>query len=264
MGERKRIAISVVSQTIDDMLKDFDTVVDIQKKDKHHEYIIEARADYLKKLDGGISRLAKHNGLKKIFTARHKNEAGNDKNAGFKGDEKERTELYHTAIDSGFDYIDFEHNHPIELSELSQEARTKVKIIRSFHNFEKGNCKDLQFKYYPIAKAKPDIVKIAMMISTKEDSYKIAVFPEKTSVPTIAVPMGKAWHVPLARIISLYHKGYLSFACLPGKEAAKGQIDAYKFRELSLRVSEIYEKEDLGVRKLNCKKFSEIGKQIGL
>ena len=113
-----------------------------------------------------------------------------------------------------------------------------------------------------IKDTKPDIVKIATVVNGPRDCLNmITLVNERDN--TIAIPMGSEWYVLLTRILTLYHGGYLSFACLPGKATAKGQLDAYEFREKSLKVSDMYERTP-GLRALSLENLKIVGEKIGL
>ncbi|MEK6890500.1 MAG: type I 3-dehydroquinate dehydratase, partial [Nanoarchaeota archaeon] len=135
--------------------------------------------------------------VKKIYTNRHKDEAGNPE-FGYQYDENERLGILRgIAVTHHPDYIDIEHKHTKRGFRPFQKIG-KTKIIVSYHDFQKTPDYDgLRRIYDEIAgRADCDIVKIATMVNEEKDNENIFRLVQHAhagggSKPIVAIGMGE-------------------------------------------------------------------------
>jgi len=228
-----RIAVPVKVSTLEDALKH------LEKISGYPDLIAEIRYDYNKNPNPeDLPVLISYNKNPKIFTVRHKSEAGHDPNAGFEGSEEERLKYLETAIKLGVQYIDIERKYyyPFEKS-------GNTKIIVSDHYFDNALLpEELSEIYWDMAKKGADIIKIAMAPKDYKDNLIMLnmIFQSKRlGKDMIGICMGN--NGIITRILGPVYGGYLTFASLDGQTSASGQIE---FQDLSIkmrRASTLYE-----------------------
>jgi len=167
-----------------------------------------------------------------IVTVRHKDEAGPDEKAGYKGTEEQRAMIFRRAIERGVNYIDIEGFRYEEiLGYLAKEGELdngETKLIVSHHNWEKtpdvaGVYKIL--KMYTSA----DVIKIVVQTHSEEDGNKVVEAIEqanKDGMPFIGIGLG----APKTRL----HPGnHITYACLKkGEGTAAEQYTVEELRRL--------------------------------
>lgn len=235
-----KIAVPIIGPTEEDALRDIRTAVD-QGAD-----LIEIRRDYFTDTPN-LQKLADHTGISNIFTCRHRDEAGPDPRAGFKGSEEKRKALYEEAAYVGFKYLDIEHEHFINL----YPSLKKPSIIRSYHDFnETPDRRKLVEKVKEIEKERHDIVKLATVAQTPLDSLNMLSLVDKVS--------NESWYTGFApgvigtkrvskkilgicmeqygvptRVLGPYYGNEWTFASLDkGKASAPGQLSIKQLRDI--------------------------------
>jgi 3-dehydroquinate dehydratase type I len=227
------IAVPIIADNPDDARRDMDLAV------KQGADILEVRFDYQRAYDDLIlETLLKHNPLSKIYTNRHKSQAGPDSRAGFRGSEVQRRELLQQAIEAGVEYFDLEFGYLVDFRNLSG----KSKHISSYHNFEEtpslfflGRLSEEMFWDHS-EDVIPDIIKVATKANNAGDAQTMLDFLTwkksyytQPSPEIIALCMGE--YGKRTRIESVLHGAYLTFACLDGKASAAGQMTISEVRE---------------------------------
>ena len=203
---------------------------DIKRAEEQKPDIIEKRYDYMPNLNEKvIDILSEGCSLPAIATIRHKDEAGPDKEAGFRGTEEERAALLRHTVERGAAYVDIE---AVKYREIKEYGFNKgdAKLILSYHDFEKtpGHLIHMctAFKYnLPEA----DILKFAVKTNSEEDCKAVMNLLEKVdNIPLIAIGMGE-----LGIETRVHPKNYLTYICLSKEEAsAPGQYTIEEAREL--------------------------------
>jgi len=213
------IAVAITSTTSDQELKDIDLATS-QDPD-----MIELRIDYLKDLnEHTLEKLLRHCKLPVVVTNRHKNEAGSDSNAGFRGSEDQRIGYLEQAIALGAEYVDIEGRCYRVLD------KKKTQLIVSYHDFEKtpANLEGLYKSIKNITTA--DVIKFATKANSEEDVRRIIAVIEqanKDNIPIIGIGVGE-----LGEKTRLHKGNYVTYACLtPEQASAPGQFTVAQLRE---------------------------------
>ena len=142
-----------------------------------------------------------------------------------KMDDKQRAELLSNALHWGAAYVDVELESGSQfrepIIELAHELNRKV--IVSHHDFEKTpNKKELEKIVKLAFKAGGDLVKIACKVNSSEDSARIlGLYAEFNNL--IAIGLGSGGII--TRVTAPLMGAPFTFASLPGKETAPGQLD---------------------------------------
>jgi len=191
--------------------------------------LLELRLDYMPNLDEkALDTVLDCCSLPAIATIRNKDEAGPDKEAGFKGTEEERAAYLRQAVERGAAYVDIE---AVKYGEIKGYGFDKkdAKLILSYHDFEKtpGHLINMcaAFKYnLPEA----DIIKFAVKTNSEEDCEAVMRLLEQVdNIPLIAIGMGE-----LGIKTRVHPKNYLTYICLSKEEAsAPGQYNIEEARE---------------------------------
>jgi 3-dehydroquinate dehydratase type I len=206
-----RIAVPIIGPSMDDALADMDKAAELAVD------IIELRLDCI--INPGLERLLKHSKIPKIVTNRVKYEGGK-----FEGSETQRVAYLEQAIALGAEYVDMElkYFHPLN------RPRNSTKLIVSYHNFEK-TPEYLDRIYQMIADTNPDIVKIATKAKTHYDSLRMLDLVADAQLDIIGLCMGQEGVI--TRVYGPALGAYLTFASLPGKSSAPGQLTVQELRE---------------------------------
>lgn len=212
-----RIAVPIIGPSMDDALIDMDLAAKLAVD------IIELRIDCITNLN--LERLLSHSSIPKIVTNRHKEEGGK-----FQGSESQRIYLLQQAADLCADYVDIELDHFSQI--LSFVSDSPTKLIVSNHNFEK-TPNNLEETYKKIVETGADIVKIATMAQTYDDTLRMLEFINKVSKNDrgiIGLCMGQEGRD--TRVYGPMYGSYLTFACLShDKSSAPGQITVKGLRK---------------------------------
>lgn len=120
-----RICVSILPKTITE------TTSLIEEAEQSKADFIEVRLDRLKEYDSLID-IASHARTPMIATNRSPEHKGD-----FSGTEIERQEKLLDAARNGFEYVDLELTTPKLKNLVEKMRKTKVKLIISFHDFDK-------------------------------------------------------------------------------------------------------------------------------
>jgi 3-dehydroquinate dehydratase/shikimate dehydrogenase len=194
-----KIAVPITSN-MEESLKDMETAYEAGAD------IVELRIDSI--ADINLEKLIFYSSLPVIATNRVKSEGGN-----FNGSEGQRIMLLEEAVNLGANYVDLELNY---LPENFDKRASK--LIVSYHNFAE-TPENLDEIYKKICDKNADIVKIATKANNEFDVDRMIDLIEYSKKDIIGICMGE-----LGKRTRLHPKNYLTFACLPGKESAPGQM----------------------------------------
>jgi len=211
-----RIAVPIIGPSMCDALLDIDEAAKLAVD------IIELRIDCITHPD--LEILLRHSNIPKIVTNRIKAEGGK-----FEGSETKRIGILQDAIYLCAEYVDIELNHFSKKLYFSSDNKTK--LIVSNHNFER-TPDNLEEIYEKIAGVGADIVKIATMARTYDDTLRMLEFVKKVSKNDqgiIGICMGQEG--VKTRIYGPVYGSYLTFASLPGKPSAPGQLTVEELRD---------------------------------
>ncbi|OGK35844.1 type I 3-dehydroquinate dehydratase [Candidatus Roizmanbacteria bacterium RIFCSPLOWO2_01_FULL_38_12] len=213
-----RICTPVIGTTLDDFLSNL-------KKTEEISDFVELRVDYIQDFtETNVEVIRKETNVQSIFTCRKKEEGGK-----FNGDENNRVGILQKAIELGFDHVD------IELSTIKeyQFKRDNTKLIISYHNFvETPSYWDMQSIIYEMNEFKPDILKIATVLTEEYETTKI--YRLLTNKPhneeRIVIGMGEKGRV--TRILVPLLGSYLTYASTEFGESAPGQIGIEELKNI--------------------------------
>ncbi len=209
------IAIPITANNMSDALRDMDEAAKLAD-------IIELRIDYMR--HPCLEKLIRHNNIPKIVTNRIDREGGF-----FEGSEEQRIDYLREAIEIGAAYVD------IELDYFQPLEKKGTELIISHHNFNELP-KNMETLFARALDKGADIVKIAAKANTFNDSLRMLEFTAKSSHPVIGVCMGPEGIV--TRILGPEYGSYLTFASLPGKPSAPGQINVNQLQSAYLKYKE--------------------------
>ncbi|HJW98351.1 MAG TPA: type I 3-dehydroquinate dehydratase [Candidatus Bathyarchaeia archaeon] len=215
-----RICVSILPKTITE------TRSLIEEAEQFKADFIEVRLDRLKEHDGLID-ITSHIKTPMIAANRSPEHKGD-----FSGTEIERQDTLLDAARHGFEYVDLELTTP-KLKNLVRKMRqTKVKLIISFHDFEKTP---------PIARLHEilqketttgaDLCKIVTTAASVKDNLTVLGFLSETQRKhnMICFCMGKLGKT--SRFLSPLFGAFFTIASLrPGKETAEGQLPIQEMR----------------------------------
>ncbi len=187
--------------------------------------IVELRLDYIPDLDDGkVGDLVDSVEIPKIITIRPEREGGF-----WRGEEKDRVDLFLTALSFGAEYVDVEVSTDVgwryEISKACKSSGSKM--IISYHNFEKTPPKE---ELIDICKneyaAGALIAKIATTVASIDDVSNILSVVDyfrRKEREIIGIGMGRLGRI--TRIMGPLLGSYLTYASLEkGKESAEGQL----------------------------------------
>lgn len=190
--------------------------------------MIEIRLDEFEEIDR-LSDIVSWTKIPLIATSRPLKEGGK-----FKGNEEKRKEILLSAAKAGFEYVDIELSSPLLQEMIDELKKYNVKIIISFHDFEKTpridelkNILNQEINYGA------DVCKIVTMANKLEDNLTILNFlnEESKRVKLVSFAMGE--YGKISRVFSPLFGSYFTFVSLEkGKETAPGQLTIYELRSI--------------------------------
>ncbi|MEM2103337.1 MAG: type I 3-dehydroquinate dehydratase [Candidatus Bathyarchaeia archaeon] len=215
-----QICVSLLPRTVGEAIEL------IEKAEKHKPNFIEIRLDCIRDY-GKLNDIAESTTLPLIATNRAKDCGGK-----FFGNERERQKTLINAAECGFEYIDVE-NYVLELEDIVGDLRRKgVKVIISFHDFNKTPSK---LKLHKIFRSQvesgADVCKIITTAKKVDDNLTLLNFLKSTSEISkiVCFAMGSAGK--LSRVLSPLFGGFFTMASLEhGRETAAGQMTIEELR----------------------------------
>jgi 3-dehydroquinate dehydratase/shikimate dehydrogenase len=204
----------------------------IEVLEKYRDYIdlVELRADFLNSAElSALDRFPEYLGIRAVLTIRRKQEGGF-----FLGTEEQRRELLFNASRGNWAFVDIETDfHDPKLESLFKKR--KIRIIRSFHDFE-GVPADLVKRMKAVRRG--EIPKAAVMPKSTGELYRLLAACKKLKTrEKIVLAMGD--HGTPTRILATKLGSFLSYCSLPASDAAPGHLDPftmfalYHFREIT-------------------------------
>lgn len=160
--------------------------------------------------------------LPTIFTLRSQENGGF-----FKGNESDQLEILSSLIDLKPDYIDLDNSICAEYLKIFP---SEIKIIRSYHNFEK-TPEDLDVVLDELSSIPADLYKIATMANTTQDALRLLNFAKDSQKPLTAMAMGEIGEI--TRVLGPVVGCPFVYASLNRKTStAPGQISATTLRSV--------------------------------
>ncbi|NVM54199.1 MAG: type I 3-dehydroquinate dehydratase [Candidatus Helarchaeota archaeon] len=204
--------------------KDVATAINKSSKAIQQEVsLIEVRVDHFENpFNADFLKLVKSIDSKLILTVRKPDEGGQ-----FAFEENQRLELIHKCINAKPYAVDLEFSiDKDKLTRLINEAKkNKVKIILSFHDFQKTpEIAQMKEVILDAVQKKADYVKIIGTAKSIEDNLKMLSLPQfakENNIQIIAFAMGRKGTI--SRILSPIFGAAFTFAALD-KPTAPGQI----------------------------------------
>jgi 3-dehydroquinate dehydratase type I len=200
----------------------------IEKTEKLKIGLIEIRLDEFEEIDR-LSDIVNWTKTPLIATSRSLKEGGK-----FKGSEEERKEILLNAAKAGFKYIDVELSMPLLQETIKELRKYDVKIIISFHDFEKTPGIDkLKSILNQEVSYGADVCKIVTTAKKFEDNLTIFNFlnEESKRVKLVSFAMGE--YGKISRVLSPFFGSYFTFASLEkGRETAPGQLTVYELKSI--------------------------------
>lgn len=183
--------------------------------------LVELRLDHLEGFDIQMIRDLRREILgPAIATLRSKRQGGRSGLAGPK-----REEALIELLESDFEYVDLELETDMSLLKKTKGAETDTQIIVSTH-FTRPIQRDAVEKKLVEAMALGDIAKVAMPCESASQSLSLAQLGLKYSrLKKRFVIIGMGLQGQLTRVFTDKIGSELVYTCLPGKEAAPGQLD---------------------------------------
>ena len=222
-----KICVPITATTIKQALADANQAVELGAE------LLELRIDYLQDLSpAGFAQLFKACLTPVIVTPRSKEEGGH-----WELGEPARRDYLLEALELGVDYIDYELARDLALRIEILARRRQTKVILSYHNF--AGCPplaELILIKNEMLNEGADLAKIAVMANTLDDNeivYQLLQDARSKKQSLIALAMGELG-AP-TRIKGPQLGSFLTYASLPGKPSAPGQITIGKIQNSTLR-----------------------------
>ncbi len=203
-----------------------DTNSAIQKSQKAVQKgadFIEVRVDHFKDpFNADFVKLVKEINSKLILTVRKPDEGGE-----FAFEEKQRIMLIQKCIAAKPFAVDLEYGMQIDslMNLIQQAVKNQVKVILSFHDFQKTPpITEMKEIILEAVKKRADIIKIIGTATSIQDNLKMLFLPQfakKKNIQIVAFAMGSKGTV--SRILSPIFGAAFTFAALD-KPTAPGQI----------------------------------------
>ena len=188
--------------------------------------LVELRLDFIRR-PVNLKRILEGKPCPVIATVRRPIDGGK-----WMRSEEDRMTVIRTAIASGVDYIDLEHDIADKVPRYGKTRR-----IVSYHNFDEtpSNLVDIHKK---LQKLDPDIIKIATKANNPIDNFRALRLCRDSSIPTVAFCMG-AMGV-FSRILCGRFGAPMTYATFnEDRQIAPGQLsfqqmqDVYRFDEIT-------------------------------
>ncbi len=217
---RARVCVSIVAKDVGEMESKALTALDLGAD------LVELRLDHLRELDlervgDLVSRLRE----RLVVTLRPAWEGG-----GFRGGEEERAEILSRLAALSPAYMDLELNSEI-VGRVSEKISGDTKTIISWHDFNSTPPLNQLQELAERALSKGDVAKIIPTARGFSDNLTaLELYRRVDKGRLICFAMGGAG-VP-SRILSALIGAPIAYSCLPGEEAAPGQINITEFRRL--------------------------------
>ena len=209
MSSGTLLCTSIVGRTVEDLAAKAATAVSAGTD------LVEFRFDSLGHPEAGqVDTLAPFLG-RSIFTVRSSEEGGS-----FPGSEAQRLELILRLAEAKPAYVD------VELSALKknpslQRALPKSKTIVSWHDTEKTPPEERLRAVLREAESYGGIPKVVTTAREPADNLRVLSLYDEARPPPVAFCMGEIGF--LSRVVAMERRSPLTYASLPGEEAAPGQ-----------------------------------------
>ena len=190
--------------------------------------MLEIRLDLMESFD--LQRIREATKKPLLVTYRSKEEGGKGD-----ADPEIHSEILHSAIQAGADFIDVEFRLPEKCRQKILDVKGKSSTIISAH-FNDGtpSRQDLDRIFRDCTATGADIIKIVTLANTWADNLKVLeLIPRAQDLggKIIAFCMGPTGRI--SRVLTHLMGGYLTFASLEsGEESAKGQIPISEMRQI--------------------------------
>lgn len=188
--------------------------------------IIELRLDYFEK-----SCLEKIQTLKSlcsspfIFTLRSIEQGGH-----FLGTEEERLSIIESLLSHKPEFIDLEYNVPPAFAQRLMKNHPSVKIIVSFHDFEKSP-KNYNAILNKMKKLPANYYKIASTSRSSLEAMHLLHFTKTSKTPLISISMGEKGI--FTRIVAPIFGSFITYSSLADKQnTAPGQLSSHILTEV--------------------------------
>lgn len=183
--------------------------------------LVELRLDHLEGFNVRMIREARREMLgPTIATLRSKGQGGRSGLAGSR-----REDALMEILESDFEYVDLELETDRSLLRKNKGAESETRTIVSSH-FSRSVPRDVVEKKLVEAMTLGDIAKIAMPCESAPQALDLAQLGLKFSrLKKRFVIIGMGLQGQLTRVFADRLGSELVYACLPGKEAAPGQLD---------------------------------------
>ncbi len=217
---KARICVSILARDIEEMESKALTALNLGAD------LVELRLDYLEtpNLDK-IAETVLKLGEKVVITLRPSWEGG-----GFREDEDERARILGKLATFSPAYIDVELNSQI-IDAVSGRKGGRTKIIVSWHDFQATPTLNRLQELANKALEKGDIAKIIPTAREFSDNLTaLELYRKVDPSRLICFAMGEAG--VSSRILSALMGAPIAYSCLPGEEAAPGQINIIEFRRI--------------------------------
>lgn len=193
--------------------------------------LVELRVDYIGRAVS-LNRLLENRPTPVVITARRRADGGR-----WMKSEEERMTLLRSAIAAGVDYVDIEADVADQIPRYGNTKR-----IISFHRFE-DTPDNLEELHAAMAEEDADIVKIACMANTFDDSLRMMDLVKNAKIPTIGICMGETGMI--TRLLGPRLGSPFTYAAFSkDKQIAPGLLE-WKEMETLYRCEEITDKTAL-------------------
>jgi len=185
--------------------------------------LVEVRLDHLRLIDSSPGMIHEARGAvdgAAVATLRSTREGGKSTLKG-----SSRRSMLEAVADSGFEYVDLELARDAALLEELGSSRGGPRAIASYH-FSRPATKALVRQRLEKGLASGAIAKVAMPCENAAQSVMLAELAGEVSVSRRSfVLIGMGAQGQLTRVCASGMRSELVYACLPGNEAAPGQLD---------------------------------------
>ncbi len=215
------ICLSIAEKTLDELSRS------LIEAHKYKPDLIEIRIDYLVEINVSKlkSMLSPHLNSS-VLTLRSRGEGGY-----FEGSEEKREEVISKLIEAKPFFVDIELSTLKRNNQLREKCLEEgVKTIVSWHNFERTPGKVELKEKLEEAKNLGEIVKIVTKALKIEDNIVALELYKLRKKNLIAFCMGEIGVI--SRVLCLLAGAPFTYACLPSKKVATGQLDIVTLKRL--------------------------------